>query len=157
MKITNIRSEELVNIISNNSLTEDDKIKLIEIFTPKNIINNKTKYVPSPEVMKRANERKKEKYHNDEQYRLNKIQKTKERYAKRFEELGIERKPKGRPRVYETPEEARQANLENIKRLYHENKTTNNPFGRPKIPLEDNIKKIQEKHGINLDENETLN
>ena len=58
MEITNIRSEELVERISNNILTEDDKIKLIEIFTPKKS-NNKTKYVPSPEVVKKANERRK--------------------------------------------------------------------------------------------------
>ena len=154
MKITNIRSEELVNRISNNNLTEDDKIKLIEIFTPKKINNNnKTKYVPSPEVMKRANERKKEKYHNDEEYILNNIEKAKQRYARKFEELGIERKPKGRPRIYETPEESRKANLENIKKLYYKNKTTNRPVGRPQIPLEDKIKKIQEKHGVNVEEN----
>ena len=43
-------------------------------------------------------------------------------------------------------EEAKQANLENIKRLYHEKKTTNRPVGRPAISLEDKIKKLQEKH-----------
>ena len=97
--------------------------------------------------------KKKRKYHTDEQYILNKIEKVKQRYAKKFEELGVERKPKGRPRVYEAVEEAKQANLENIKRLYHEKKTTNRPVGRPAISLEDNIKKLQEKHGFNLDEN----
>ena len=59
MKITNIRSEELVNIISNNNLTEDDKNKLIKIFTPKKSNNNKSKYVPSPESVKKSDERRK--------------------------------------------------------------------------------------------------
>ena len=48
MNITNIRSEDLVEIITNNDLTEDDKHKLIEMFKP-----NKYKHNPSPETAKR--------------------------------------------------------------------------------------------------------
>ena len=55
--------------------------------------------------------------------------------------------------MYETPEESRKTNLENIKILYYKNKTTNRPVGRPQIPLEDKIKKIQEKHGVNVEDN----
>jgi len=148
MKITNIRSEDLVNRITNNNLTEDDKNILIEIFTPKKY-NNKHK--PSPETIKKSNERRRDKYHTDEQYRLNKIEKAKQYHNKKLEELGAEKKPKGRPRKYDSIEEAKQANLENIKRLYHEKKTTNRPVGRPAISIEDKIKKIQEKHGMKLE------
>ena len=35
MKITNTRSEDLVERIINNGLTEDDKNILVEIFKPK--------------------------------------------------------------------------------------------------------------------------
>ena len=35
MKITNIRSEDLVERITNNDLTKDDTNKLIEMFKPK--------------------------------------------------------------------------------------------------------------------------
>ena len=148
MKITNIRPEDLVNRITNNNLTEDDKNILIEIFTPKKY-NNKHK--PSPETIKKSNERRRDKYHTDEQYRLNKIEKAKQYHNKKLEELGAEKKPKGRPRKYDSIEEAKQANLENIKRLYHEKKTTNRPVGRPAISIEDKIKKIQEKHGMKLE------
>ena len=116
---------------------------MIEIFTPKKY-NNKHK--PSPETVKKSNERRRDKYHTDEQYRLNKIEKAKQYHNKKLEELGVEKKPQGRPRKYETKEEAIQANLENIKRLYHEKKTTNKPVGRPAMSLEEKIKKIQEKH-----------
>ena len=44
MKITTIRSEDLVERIINNDLTEDDTHILIEIFKP-----NKYKHNPSPE------------------------------------------------------------------------------------------------------------
>ena len=37
MKITNIRSEDLVERTTNNDLTEDDKNILIEISKPKNV------------------------------------------------------------------------------------------------------------------------
>ena len=148
MKITNIRSEDLVNRITNNNLTEDDKHILKEIFTPKKY-NNKHK--PSPETVKKSNERRRDKYHTDEQYRLNKIEKAKQYHNKKLEELGVEKKPQGRPRKYETKEEAIQANLENIKRLYHEKKTTNKPVGRPAMSLEEKIKKIQEKHEMKSD------
>ena len=37
MKITNIRSEDLVERITNNDLTEDDKNILTKILKPKNI------------------------------------------------------------------------------------------------------------------------
>ena len=57
MKITNIRSEELVEIIANSGLTEYDKNKLIETFEPK-----KYKHNPSPETVKKQNERRRNKY-----------------------------------------------------------------------------------------------
>ena len=47
MKITNIRSEDLVGRIINNGLTEDDE-KYIETFKPK-----KYKHNPSPETVKK--------------------------------------------------------------------------------------------------------
>ena len=47
-----------------------------------------------------------------------------------------------------TKEEAIQANLANIKRIYHEKKTTTNKVGRPSLSLEDKIKKIEEKHNM---------
>ena len=47
MKITKIRSEDLVELVINNGFTEDDKNKLIEIFKPKQYKHN-----PSPETVK---------------------------------------------------------------------------------------------------------
>ena len=61
MKITNIRSEDLVDILINNGLTEDDKHILIEIFKPK-----KYKHNPSPETVKKQNEWRRHKYRTDE-------------------------------------------------------------------------------------------
>ena len=52
MKITNIRSEDLVERIINNGLSEDDKNRLIEIFKPK-----KYKHNPSPETVKELNKK----------------------------------------------------------------------------------------------------
>ena len=136
MKITNIRSEDLVYRITNNDLTEDGKNTLIEIFKPK-----KYKHNPSPETIKRQSEWRRNKYHTDEEYRLNRIEQAKEYHQKKYEELGIEKKPKGRPRKYETKEEANQANLANIKIIYHKRKTTTNKVGRPSLSLEDKINK----------------
>ena len=95
MKITNIRSEDLVYRITNNDLTEDDKHILIEIFKPK-----KYKHNPSPETVKKQNEWRRNKYRTDEEYRLNRIEQAKEYHQKKIEELGIEKQPKGRPRKY---------------------------------------------------------
>ena len=145
MKITSIRSEGLVERITNNDLNEDDKNILIEIFKPK-----KYKHNPSPETVKRQNEWRRNKYHTDEEYRLNRIEQAKEYHNKKYEELGIEKQPKGRPRKYETKEEAIQANLANIKRIYHEKKTTTNKVGRPSLSLEDKIKNRRKtQHGTN--------
>ena len=72
---------------------------------------------------------------------LNRTEQAKEYHQKKFEELGIEKQPEGRPRRYETKEEANQTNLANIKRIYHEKKTTTNKVGRPSLPLEDKINK----------------
>ena len=74
-------------------------------------------------------------------YRLNRTEQAKENHQKKFEELWIEKQPKGRPRKYQTKEEANQANFANIKRIYHEKKTTTSKVGRPLLPLEYNIKK----------------
>ena len=60
MKITNIRSEDLVEIIYND-LTEDDKTHLIEILKHK-----KYKHNPSPETVKKQNEWRRNKYRTDE-------------------------------------------------------------------------------------------
>ena len=136
MKITNIRTEDLVGRIINNGLTEDDKNIYVETFKPK-----KYKHNPSPETVKKQSEWRRHKYRTDEEYRLNRIEQAKEYHQKKFEELGIEKQPKGRPRKYETKEEAHQANLVNTKRIYHEKKTTTNKVGRPSLSLEDKIKK----------------
>ena len=109
MNITNIRSEDLVERITNNDLTEDDKNKLIEFVEPNKYIHN-----PSPETVKQQNEWRKNKYLTDEEYILNRIEQAKENHQKEIEELGIEKQPKGRPRKYQTKEEANQANLANI-------------------------------------------
>ena len=105
MKITNIRSEDLVERLTNNGLTEHDKNILIEMFKPK-----KYKHNPSPETVKKQNEWRRHKYRTDEEYRLNRIEQAKEYHQNKFEELGIEKQPTGRPRKYETKEEANQAN-----------------------------------------------
>ena len=136
MQISNIRSKDLVERITNNGLTEYDN-KYIEMLKPK-----KYKHNPSPETVKKQSEWRRNKYRTDEEYRLNRIEQAKEYHQKKFEELGIEKQPKGRPRKYETKEEAIQANLANIKRIYHEKKTTTNKVGRPSLSLEDNIKQI---------------
>ena len=86
MKITNIRSGDLVKIINDNGLTEDDKNKLIEVVRPKEYIHN-----PSPETAKKQNEWRRNKYRTDEEYRLNRIEQAKENH-KKIEELGIEKK-----------------------------------------------------------------
>ena len=134
MKITSIRSEGLVERTTNNDLNGDDKHILIEIFKPK-----KYKHNPSPETIKRQSGWRRNKYHTDEEYRLNRIEHAKAYHQKKYEELGIEKKPQGRPRKYETKEEAIQANIANIKRIYHEKKTTTNKVGRPSLSLEDKI------------------
>ena len=72
MKIANSRSEDLLKIITNNGLTEDDKNILIEIVKPK-----KYKHNPSPETVKKQNEWRRNKYHTDEEYRLNRIEQAK--------------------------------------------------------------------------------
>ena len=69
MKITSIRSEGLVERITNNGLNEDDKNILIEIFKPK-----KYKHNPSPETVKRQSEWRRNKYRTDEEYRFNRIE-----------------------------------------------------------------------------------
>ena len=135
MKITNIRSEDLVERITSNDLTEDDKNILIEAFKPKNYKHN-----PSLETIKKQSEWRRSKYHTDEEYRLNRIGQAKEYHQKKFEELGIEKQPKGRHRKHET-KEANQANLANIKRINHEKKTTTHKVGRPLLSLEDKINK----------------
>ena len=61
MKITNIRPEDLVEIIINNGLTEDDKNISIEMFKPK-----KCKHNPSPETIKKQSEWRRHKYRTDE-------------------------------------------------------------------------------------------
>ena len=73
----------------------------MNLFKPK-----KYKHNPSPETIKRQNEWRRNKYHTDEEYRLNRIEQAKEYHQQKYEELGIEKKPKGRPRKYETKEEA---------------------------------------------------
>ena len=50
MNITNFRSEDLVEIITNSDLTEDDEHNLMEI-----AIHNKCKHIPSLETVKQAN------------------------------------------------------------------------------------------------------
>ena len=117
MKITNIRSEDLVERIINNGLTEGDNNVLNENFKPKIYKHN-----PSPETVNKQNEWRRHKYRTDEEYRLNRIGQAKEYHQKEIEELGIEKQPKGRPRKYETKEEANQANLANTKTIYHEKK-----------------------------------
>ena len=134
--ITNVKSEDLVERIINNCLTEDDKTILIEICKPK-----KYKHNPSPETVKKQSEWRRHKYRTDEEYRLNRIEQAREYHHKKFRESGIEKQPKGRPRKCETKEEANQANLANIKRIYHEKKTITNRVGRPSLSLEDKIKK----------------
>ena len=112
------------------------KYILIGIFNP-----NKYKHNPSPETVKKQNECRRNKYRTDKEYRLNRIEQAKEYHQKKIDELGIEKQPKGRPRKYETKEEANQANLANIKIIYHEKKTTTNKVGRPSLSLEDKINK----------------
>ena len=62
-KITNVRSEDLVERITNNGLTEDDENILIEIVKPK-----KYKHNPSPETVKKQSEWRRHKYRTDEEY-----------------------------------------------------------------------------------------
>ena len=101
----------------------------------------KYKHNPSPETVQKQSEWRRNQYRTDEEYRLNRIEQAKGYHNKKIEELGIEKEPKGRPRKYETKEEANQANLANIKRIYHEKKTTTSRVGRPLFPSEDKIKK----------------
>ena len=72
MKITNIRSEVLVERIIINGLTEDDKHILVEIFKPK-----KYKHNPSPETVKKQSEWRRHTYRTNEEYRLNRIEHAK--------------------------------------------------------------------------------
>ena len=77
MKITSIRSEDLVERIVNNGLTEGDKN--IEFFKPK-----KYKHNPSPETVKEQSEWRRHKYRTDEECRLNGIEQAKEYHQKGF-------------------------------------------------------------------------
>ena len=81
MKITTIRSEDLVERINNNGLTEDDENILIEILKPK-----KYKHNPSPETVKKQSEWRRHKYRTDEEHRLNRTEQAKEYHQKKFEE-----------------------------------------------------------------------
>ena len=143
MKINN--SEELLERIINNNLNDDDKNILTNIFKPKEK-KPKATYKPSGEMKQINNEKRRIKYKEDDEYRKKIIQKAKDYHDRKMAELGIEKKVVGRPRIYETKEEAKKANSENIKRLYHEKKTTIRPPGRPKMTLEQKIKKIEEKY-----------
>ena len=105
-------------------------------------LNPKNKHNPSPETVETQNEWRRNKYRTDEEYRWNRIEQAKEYHNKKIEELGIEKRPKGRPRKYETKEEANQANLANFKRTYHEKKTTTSRVGRPLLSLEYKFKQI---------------
>ena len=111
-------------------------------------LNPRNKHNPSPETVKKQSEWRRHKYRTDGEYRLNRIEQAKEYHKKEFEELGIEKQPKGRPRKYETKEGANQANLANITRIYHERETTTNKVGRPSLSLEDKIKNIEDKHNM---------
>ena len=155
-KINN--SEELLERIINNNLNDEDKNILTNIFKPKEkkpkatgrhrSMSSKT----SGEMKQINNEKRRIKYKEDDEYRKKIIQKAKDYHDRKMAELGIEKKVVGRPRIYETKEEAKKANSENIKRLYHEKKTTTRPPGRPKMTLEQKIKKIEEKYlnqGVN--------
>ena len=62
MKITSFRSEDLVERVINNDLTEDDKNELIEIFQPK-----KYKHNPSLETVKEQSEWRRNKDRTDEE------------------------------------------------------------------------------------------
>ena len=79
MKITVIRSEDLVERIINNDLTEDGKNMLIENFKPK-----KNKRNPPPETDKEQNEWRRNKYRTDEEYRLNRIEQAKGYHNKKI-------------------------------------------------------------------------
>ena len=108
------------------------------------ISTQKYKHNPSPETVKKQNEWRINKYRTDEEYRFNRIKQAKEYHQKEIEELGIEKQPKGRPRKYETKEEANQANLANIKGIHREKKTTTSKVGRSLLSLADKIKQIEE-------------
>ena len=112
----------------------------IETFKPKKYKRN-----PSPETVKKHSEWRRHKYRTDEEYRLNRIEQAKEYHQHKFDELGIEKQPKGRPRKFKTTEEANQANLANIKIICHAKKTTTNKVGRPSLSLEDKIKQKTQK------------
>ena len=88
MKIANIRSEDLVEIVSNNDLTEEYKNTLIETCKP-----HKCKHNPSPETVNKQSEWRRNKYRTDEEYRLNRIEQAKEYHQKNIEESGIEKQP----------------------------------------------------------------
>ena len=64
MKITNTRSEDLVERTNNNGLTEDDKNILIDFFNPRNI-----SITSSPAAVKKQSEWRRHKYRTDEEYR----------------------------------------------------------------------------------------
>ena len=78
MKITNIRSEDLVYSISNNDLIEDDKNISTEIFKPKEYKHN-----PSPETAKKQNEWRRHKRGTDEEYIFNRTGQAKEYHQKK--------------------------------------------------------------------------
>jgi hypothetical protein len=133
------KDNELVNRIINNNLTDNDKVKLSNMFKE---LSDEEK----DNMKKIRNEKMRERYKTDSEYREQRIQSALKSHKKRREELGIEIKPVGRPKKYNTPEEAKKANSENVKRIYYQKKTSNKPRGRPVIPLDEKIRKIEEKH-----------
>ena len=70
----------------------------------------KYKHNPSPGTVKKQSEWRRNKYRTYEKYRLNRLEQAREYHQKKIEKLGVEKQPKGRPRKYETKEEANQAN-----------------------------------------------
>ena len=84
-KINN--SEELLERIINNNLNDEDKNILTNIFKPK----EKKPKIPTEEMKQINNEKRRNKYKEDEEYRLTIIQKAEDYHDRKMAELGIEK------------------------------------------------------------------
>ena len=127
---------DILEKIKNNDLSDEEKENIIKLFTPK------IPYHMKPENKAKNHEVIRNKYHSDEDFRRKVIDKQLEYYYKKNADKEL--KPRGRKKIYDTPEEKRAIYNEKVKEKYHE-KTKDKPKmkrGRKPLTLEETIRRL---------------
>ena len=131
---------EILERIKNNDISDEEREKIIKLFTPK------VPYHMKPENKAKQNEAIRNKYHSDEEFRRKIIDKQLEYYYKKNADK--EPRPRGRKKIYDTPEEKRVIYNEKVKEKYRE-KTKDVPKlkrGRKPLTLEERIRRVHEAY-----------